>query len=105
MHCSESCYWQAQTSSYDSLEFSSGSPDGLDLAPLEDLNPYKDQAQGACFLTLIRNKALQFERNSAEESFSGRSSTVTTTGGGAKIRSEFKKCKAVKELRGEQRMV
>ncbi|KFK32191.1 hypothetical protein AALP_AA6G209300 [Arabis alpina] len=81
-YLSESSYWQAQTSSYDSLEFSSGSPDGLDLAPLEDMNP--------CLTPYTKTKP-KFEMNSAEESLSGRS-TVTTTGGG-KVRSSSKSVK------------
>ncbi|KAJ0236769.1 Uncharacterized protein HA466_0254670 [Hirschfeldia incana] len=76
-YISESCYWQAQTSSYDSLEFSSGSPDRL---ALEDLNP--------CLTPYAKTKPKGFERvDSAEESLSGRS-TVTTTGGKGKSSSK-----------------
>lgn len=76
-YISESCYWQAQTSSYDSLEFSSGSPDRL---ALEDLNP--------CLTPYAKTKPKEFERvDSAEESLSGRS-TVTNTGGKSKSSSK-----------------
>ncbi|CAN6923048.1 unnamed protein product [Brassica oleracea] len=76
-YISESCYWQAQTSSYDSLEFSSGSPDRL---ALEDLNP--------CLTPYAKKKPKDFERvDSAEESLSGRS-TVTNTGGKGKSSSK-----------------
>ncbi|CAH8386805.1 unnamed protein product [Eruca vesicaria subsp. sativa] len=76
-YMSESCYWQAQTSSYDSLEFSSGSPDRL---ALEDLNP--------CLTPYAKTKPKEYERvDSAEESLSGRS-TVTTTGGKGKSSSK-----------------
>ncbi|XP_010440035.1 PREDICTED: uncharacterized protein LOC104723379 [Camelina sativa] len=84
---SESCYWQAQTSSYDSLEFSSGSPDGL---ALEDLNP--------CLTPYTKKKPKEFERvDSAEESLSGRS-TITTTGGNLKSSA-----KSVKLSRSSER--
>lgn len=76
-YISESCYWQAQTSSYDSLEFSSGSPDRL---ALEDLNP--------CLTPYAKTKPKEFERvDSAQESLSGRS-TVTNTGGKSKSSSK-----------------
>ncbi|XP_010434698.1 PREDICTED: uncharacterized protein LOC104718621 [Camelina sativa] len=87
-YMSESCYWQAQTSSYDSLEFSSGSPDGL---ALEDLNP--------CLTPYTKKKPKEFERvDSAEESLSGRS-TITTTGG--KVKSSAKSVKLSRSSEGK----
>ncbi|CAA7027355.1 unnamed protein product [Microthlaspi erraticum] len=89
---SESCYWQAQTSSYDSLEFSSGSPDGLDL---EDLNP--------CLTPYTKTKPKEFERvDSAEESLSGRSTvTTTTTTTGGKVRSSSTSVKLSRSSEGK----
>ncbi|KAG7542529.1 hypothetical protein ISN45_Aa07g024990 [Arabidopsis thaliana x Arabidopsis arenosa] len=87
-YLSESCYWQAQTSSYDSLEFSSGSPDGL---ALEDLNP--------CLTPYTKKKPKEYERvDSAEESLSGRS-TITTTGG--KVKSSSKSVKMSRSSEGK----
>ncbi|CAB78727.1 hypothetical protein [Arabidopsis thaliana] len=91
-YLSESCYWQAQTSSYDSLEFSSGSPDGL---ALEDLNP--------CLTPYTKKKPKEYERvDSAEESLSGRS-TITTTGGKVKSSSRSVKMSRSSEGKAGQR--
>lgn len=92
-YISESCYWQAQTSSYDSLEFSSGSPDRL---ALEDLNP--------CLTPYAKTKPKEFERvDSAEESLSGRS-TVTNTGGKGKSSSKSVKMSRSSEGKAGRRL-
>uniref|UniRef100_A0A1J3JEE8 Uncharacterized protein n=1 Tax=Noccaea caerulescens TaxID=107243 RepID=A0A1J3JEE8_NOCCA len=92
-YSSESCYWQAQTSSYDSLEFSSGSPDGL---ALEDLNP--------CLTPYAKKKPKEFERvDSAEESLSGRSTVTTTTGSKVKSSSTSVKLSRSSEGKAVQR--
>ncbi|CAN8324909.1 unnamed protein product [Cochlearia groenlandica] len=89
-YSSESCYWQAQTSSYDSLEFISGSLDGL---ALEDLNP--------CLTPYTKTKPKEYKRvDSAEESLSARS-TITTTTTGGKGKSSSKSVKMTRSLEGK----